>query len=104
MVHKGLREAIEIGAGHPVFQPGEGRGTRQVLGRLKRDAFDAQLEHGIVPQTIGLIAIRIPRRDLIDPLREKVTEGMVNVRGRALVADHRGQARCETDLPVNAAE
>jgi hypothetical protein len=41
---------------------------------------------------------------LIDPLREKVTEGMVNVRGRALVADHRGQARCETDLPVNAAE
>jgi hypothetical protein len=41
MVHKCLCEAIEIGAGHTVFKPGEGWGTRQVLGRIKRDAFDA---------------------------------------------------------------
>jgi hypothetical protein len=28
VVNKRLREAVEIGAGHAVFEPGEGRGTR----------------------------------------------------------------------------
>jgi hypothetical protein len=41
---------------------------------------------------------------LINALREKVTERMVNIGGVALVADRSGQAFRETDLPVNPAE
>lgn len=60
MVDKRLREAREIRAGHAVFEPAEGRGTCQVLGRIEREAFNTQLEHGVVPQPLGIIASRIP--------------------------------------------
>jgi hypothetical protein len=99
-----MREAVEIGASHAVFEPGEGRSTRQGLSRIKRDAFDAQLEHGIVPETIGIIAIRIARRDLIDALGEEVSKRMVNIRGMAFVAYCSGQAFGEADLAVDAAQ
>jgi hypothetical protein len=56
-----------------------------------------------VPQAIGIIAIGIPRSDLIDTLREEIAEGMVDIRGVALIADSSGQALCEPDLPVNPA-
>jgi hypothetical protein len=104
VVHERPGEAVEVGAGHAVFEPGEGRGTRQVLGGVERDTLEAQLEHWVVPQTIGIIPIRIPRGNLINARREKVTERMVNIGGVALVADRRGQAFRETDLPVNPAE
>jgi hypothetical protein len=99
-----MREAVEIGASHAVFEPGEGRSTRQGLSRIKRDAFDAQLEHGIVPETIGIIAIRIARRDLIDALGEEVSKRMVHIRGMAFVAYCSGQAFGEADLAVDAAQ
>jgi hypothetical protein len=101
VVNKRLREAVEIGARHAVFEPGEGRSTRQVLSRIKRDAFDAQLEHGSVPETIGIIAIRIARRNLIDALGEEVPKRMVNIRGRAFVAYCSGQAFGEAALAVD---
>jgi hypothetical protein len=104
VVNKRMREAVEIGASHAVFEPGEGRSTRQGLSRIKRDAFDAQLEHGIVPETIGIIAIRIARRDLIDALGEEVSKRMVNIRGMAFVAYCSGQAFGEADLAVDAAQ
>ena len=103
LVHKRSREAREIGAGHTGFEPGEGRGACQVLGRLKRDAFDAQLEQGVMPQAIGIIAVRIPRSDLIEALREEIAERMIDIGGVTLVADSSGQAFCEPDLPVNPA-
>src|SRR5262249_46796628 len=101
-VNKRLREAVEIGASHAVFEPGEGGRTRQVLSRIKRDTFDAQLEHGIVPETLGIIAIRIARRDLIDTLGEEVSKRMVNIRGMAFVGYCSGQACGETDLSVDS--
>jgi hypothetical protein len=104
MVHKCLCEAIEIGAGHTVGKPGGGRGTRQGLGRIKGDAFDAQRDHGVVPPTIGLIALRIPRSDLIDTRREEIAPRMIDIRRGALVAASSGQALCEPDVPVHPAE
>src|SRR5215470_8685573 len=92
VVNKRMREAGEIGASHAMFEPGECRSTRQVLSRIKRDAFDAQLEHGIVPETIGIIAIRIARRDLINALGEAVPEWVGNIRGMAFSAYGGGQA------------
>ena len=104
VVNKRMRKAVEIGARYAVFEPGEGRSTRQVLPRIERDAFDAQLEHGIVPETIGIIAIRLARRDLIDALGEEVPKRMVNRRGLTFVAYCSGQTFGEADLSVDPAQ
>jgi hypothetical protein len=45
----------------------------------RREAFHAQLKHGIVPETVGIIAISIARGNVIDALGEEVTERMVNI-------------------------
>jgi hypothetical protein len=102
LVHKRLRETREIGAGHAVFEPRERRGTRQVLRGIQRAAFHAQLQQGIIPQTVGIIAVRIARGALIDALREEVPEGMGNIRRVALVAHGGSQALREADLAVDA--
>ena len=104
VVNKRMREAGEIGASHAVFEPGEGRSTRQDLSRIKRDAFDAQLEHGIVPETIGIIAIRIPRSDLVDTLGQEVSEGVIYTGLMSLVLHGSGKACGETNLAVDATQ
>jgi hypothetical protein len=104
VVNKRLRKAGEIGARDAVFEPGEGRSTRQVLPRIERDAFDAQREHGIVPETIGIMAIRIARRDVIDALGAEVPKRMVNRRGMTFVAYCSGHTFGEADLSVDPAQ
>jgi hypothetical protein len=34
---------------------------------------DTELEQGVVPEAIGIIAVRIPRGNLVDTLGEEVT-------------------------------
>jgi hypothetical protein len=104
LVDKGLREAIEIGAGEAVFEAGERRGTRQILRGIKRAAFYAQLKYRIIAQAVGVITIRIARGDLIDALREEVSKRMVNIGGVALVAYRGSEALREADLPVDASQ
>ena len=101
VVNERLGEPVEVRASHTVFEPGEGRSTRQVLRRIERYAFHAQLKHGIVPETIGIIAVRIAGGDLIDALGEEVPQRMVNIRRMALVAHGGGQALCQADLAVD---
>ena len=104
VVDERLRETVEVRAGHLMFEPGEGRRTRQVLGGIERDAFDTQLKHGIVPETVRIIAVRIAGGDLIDTLGEEVPEWMVNIRWVTLVTHGRGQALCQADLTVDTPE
>ena len=101
VIDERLREAVEVGAGHAVFEPREGRGTRQVLRGIERYPLHAELKHGIVPETIGIIAVRIAGGDLIDPLGEQVTQGMISIRRMALVAHGGGQALRQADLAVD---
>jgi hypothetical protein len=54
-----------------VFEPGEGRGTRQVLRGVERDSLDAELKHGVIPETVGIIAVRIAGSNLIPKFRPK---------------------------------
>ena len=57
-----------------------------------------------MPEAIGIIAVRIPGGDLIDPLGQEVTERVVD-RGRMpLVLHRRGKAFGEAKLAINAPE
>ena len=103
-VNQRMREAGEIGARHAMCEPGEGRSTRHVLARLKRDAFDAQLAPGSVPETLGLIALRIARRDVRDALGEEVSQQLGNRRGMVFGAFGSGHAFREADRSVEATE
>src|SRR5918994_6222113 len=104
VVHEGLGEPVEIRAGHPVFESGEGGGTRQILCRIKRDTFHTQFKHGIVPETVRIIPISIARSNLIDPLGEEVAQRVVDIRRMAFVAHRGGQPLGEADLSVNPSE
>ena len=74
-----------------MFEPGEGRDTRQVLRGIERYPLHAELKQGIVPETIGIIAVRIAGGELIDPLREQVTQRMISIRRMSLVVHSGGQ-------------
>jgi hypothetical protein len=104
VVDEGLGEPVEGRAGPLLFEPGEGRRARQIVGGIERGAFDTQLKHRIVPKTVRIIAVRIPGGELIDPLGEEVPECMVNVRRVALVTHGGGQALGQADLTVNPPE
>ena len=104
VIDERLGEAGEIGAGDAVFEPGEGRGTRQGLRGIERYPLHAQFKHGIMPEAIGIIAIGIPGRNLIDTLSEQVTQGMVCIRRMALVMHGSGQAFREADLAGDPAQ
>jgi hypothetical protein len=66
--------------------------------------FHTQLKHGIVPETVRIIAICIAGGHLIDPLGEEIAKRMVNTRRVARVT-HRGtQPLCAADLPVDSPE
>jgi hypothetical protein len=104
MIDERLCEPGEVGAGHTVFEPREGRGTRQVLRGIEWYSLDAELKHGIVPETVGIIAVSIARGDLRDPLGEEVTESMVRIRRMAPIAHGGGQTFREADLAVDPAQ
>jgi hypothetical protein len=68
LVYQGPGETIDVLAVDTVFEPRERRGTRSIVGRIQGGPFHPEFAHGVIPQTIGIVAIRIPRRYLIDAL------------------------------------
>ena len=101
VVNKGVGKAGEIGAGHPGFEPGERRGTRQVLRGIARETGDAQRQQGSRPEPIGLIAVRIAGGDVREARGEEVPERLGDRRWRALGAHGGSQPRGEADLAGN---
>jgi hypothetical protein len=82
-------------------EPGAGRGTRQVLGGRERGAFHTQLKHGLVPKTVRIIAVRIARGEVRDPLGEEIPARVGHIRRVAFVP-HGGSQTCgEAELPVD---
>jgi hypothetical protein len=57
-----------------------------------------------MPETIGIIAVRIPGGDLIDTLGQEVTEGVVDIGWMPLVLHSSGEAFGEANLAINAPE
>ena len=81
LLHQGPRQAIDVLAVYAVFQTREGGATRQVLLWLQGWPLDSKLDQGGVPQTMGIIAVRIPRGNLVDTLGKEGTEAMVDKDG-----------------------
>jgi hypothetical protein len=79
VVNAGLRETGEIRACDTLLKSRESRSTGQVLRRLQREPLHAQFKQGIVAEAIGIIAVGIAGGDVIDPLGEEVTQGMVDI-------------------------
>jgi hypothetical protein len=68
---------------------------------IKWGAFHTQLQHGIVPERVGIITVRIAGSELIDPLGKEVPQRMVDIRRVTLVTHGSSQAFCRADLPVD---
>jgi hypothetical protein len=101
---KGPGKAVGILAIALVFQAGHGGGTGQRLRVIERSAVEAERKERVMPEAVGIIAIGIARGDLLHPLGDEVTQGMID-RGRmARVMESSGQTRGEADLAINAAQ
>jgi hypothetical protein len=57
-----------------------------------------------VPETIGIIAIGIPRSDLVDTLSQEVSEGVIYIGLMSPVLHSGSQAFGEANLAVDAAQ
>ena len=104
VVDQRVGEPVEVLAVDAVFKTRKGGGTRQVLRGLQGGPLHAELKQGVVPETIGIIAIRIPGGDLIDTLGQEVTEGMVDIGRMPLVLHSSGKAFGEANLAVDATQ
>ncbi len=90
----------ESGAGHAVCEPRARWGTRQGLRGIARDACETPRKHGVVSETVGLMAVRIAGGHLGETLGEEVPERMVPRRRRALVTHGGGQPFGAADLAI----
>jgi hypothetical protein len=73
------------------------------MGRVQGRPLHTELKQGVVPETIGVIGVRIPRGELIDTLGSEVPSGMINIGRMALIMDGGGQALGSPHLPVDTA-
>jgi hypothetical protein len=69
VIHQSSRETIKVLAVALVFQTREGGRTRQVVRWVPGAPFEPQFEHRVMAETVGIIAVRIARGNLIDALR-----------------------------------
>ena len=104
VVDQHAREPAEILAVDAVFKPGKGRGTRQVLRGLQGRPLHTELQQGGVPETIGIIAIRIPRSDVVDTLGQEVPERVIYIGRMSLGLHSGGEAFGEANLAVDATQ
>ena len=54
-----------------------------------------------MPETMGIIAVRIPGGDLIDTLGQQVPQGMINIGGVPFIMDGSGKAFGEAKLAID---
>ena len=54
-----------------------------------------------MPETIGIIAVRIPRGDLIDTLGEESPEGMIDIGSMTLLPDSSRETLGQPNLTVD---
>jgi len=104
VVDQRVGEPGEVLAVDAVFQARKGGGTRQGLCGLEGWPLHAELHQGVVPETIGIITIRIPRSDLVDTLGQEVPERVIYIGRMSLVLHSSGKAFGEANLAVDATQ
>jgi hypothetical protein len=102
VVDQRVGEAGEVRAGNAVVKARTGGGTCQGLGGLEGWPLHAALTHRVVPEAIGIMAVRIAGGEGRDPLGHEGT-ARVGDRGRMpLVLHSRGAAFGEANLAIEA--
>ena len=91
----------EVRAGHLRCEPGKGRRTRHVLGRIERDAFHTQLQHGSIPEAVRRIAVRLAGGHVGETLGAEVPERLGHRRRVALVTPGGSPALWQAALTVD---
>jgi hypothetical protein len=104
VIHQGSRETREVFAVYLVFQTGEGGRAGQVLRGVQGGPLDTEFEEGIAAEAIGIVSVRIPRRNLIEALGQQVAPWMVYVGLVALIMDRRREALGQPNLAVDASQ
>ena len=99
-----VHEPGEVLAVDAVCKTGKGRGPGQVLRGLQRRPCHTALQQGGVPETLGIMASRIPRGDLRETLGQEVPERMIYIGLGALVLHSGGKAVREPHLALDATE
>ena len=69
VIYQGPREPVEVLTVDLVFQTCKGRRTRQVVCGGQGAPIEPQLEGRVMAETVGILAVRIARSDLLDALR-----------------------------------
>ena len=100
VVHEGRGETREVLTVHVVRKARARGSTGQVLRGRQRQPFHPQLEHGVMPEAIGIVAIGIAGGAVVDTLREEIPEGMVDGGRMPLIMDGRRKAFGETTLAI----
>jgi len=97
-------QAVNVFARYAVLQARERGAVGQVISLVQRRTTHRQFEHGISAQRVGDITVGVTAGGLEYPLAEQVGQGMVNVRGVALVVNRADQARNQADLQVGTTQ
>jgi hypothetical protein len=104
VVDQHAREPVAILAVDAGCKPGKGRGTRQVLRGLQGRPLHTELKQRVGPETMGILAIRIPRSDVVDTLGQEVPELVLDIGLMSLVLHSGGEAVGEAKLAVDATQ
>jgi hypothetical protein len=104
VIHQGGRETIEVFAVYLVFQTGEGGRAGQGLLGVQGGPLDTECEEGSAAEAIGIVSVRIPRRNLLEAWGQQVAQWMVYVGLVALLMDRRCEARGQPNLAVDASQ
>jgi hypothetical protein len=104
VVDQGVGEPVEVLAVDAVCKPRKGGGTCQSRCGLQGEPLHAELQQRVVPETLGIMAIRIPGGDVINTLGQAVTERVVAIGGLPLGLHSGSQAFRQAHLPINTTE
>jgi len=104
LLDQGLADPINVLAADRVFKARHRRRRRQRSAGIERQAASAKLEHRVVSQTIGIVAVFVAAADLVDPLRQQVALGMGDVAGMPGIDHSCSKALGQADLAIDAAQ
>lgn len=101
---QGQGDAIDVLAAGRMFQTRHRRSRGQRSIDIEWQATGAELEHRIVTQTIGIVAVFVAAADLVDALREQVVLGMRDVAGVPGIDYGCIDALGQADLAIDATQ
>ena len=99
-----LAEAINILAAGGVLKARYRRRRRQRGVGIKRQATGAELEHRIVAQAVGVVAIFVAATDLVDALSQQVGVRMRDVAGMPHINQGIRQSLSQANLTIYATQ